>query len=148
MKNSKSALSMIELLVAIAVLGGALLPMWHLFYQSSRRVTIGENQTLIRNLSFAFSTQVRRFDPSLLPVSGSYQKLNFDEQGVYHLGGEASINKITLPDWNPEDLSLSFQIKRLTTLPRENRLAILKIEWARRNLSNLQFYVPTLVSHD
>ncbi len=139
---------MIELLVAIAVLGGALLPIWHLHYQSTRRVTIGENQTLLKNISFAFSTQVRRLNPNLLPVTNGYQKIEFNDKGLYHLGGPSSINNIAIPDWNPTTIALNFQIKKLAAIPRDNRLVIMKITWTRKDTGPADFLIPTLVSHD
>ena len=139
---------MIELLIAIAVLGGALLPIWHLHYQSSRRVTIGENQTLLKNLSFAFSTQVRRLDPNFLPITNGYQQIQLNDKGLYHLGGPASINNVTLPDWNPDNLALNYQIRKLTAIPRDNRLVIMKITWTRKDIGPTNFLIPTLVSHD
>ncbi|HNX74302.1 MAG TPA: hypothetical protein PLM07_05665 [Candidatus Rifleibacterium sp.] len=147
MTRQKAALSMVELLVAIAVLGGALLPIWHLHYQSSRRVVIGENQTLLKNLSFAFSTQVRRLDPNLLPINRDFQPITLNETGLYHLGASV-LNTVTLPDWNPATLSLKFQIRKLKALPRENRLVILKITWTRKDVGPTDFLIPTLVSHD
>ncbi|MFZ5951452.1 MAG: type IV pilus modification PilV family protein [Candidatus Rifleibacteriota bacterium] len=148
MKSLRSGLSMVELLVAIAVLGGALLPIWHLHYQSSRRVVIGENQTLIKNISYAFAGQVRRFDPNLMPVGSGFIKLIPAENGLYHLGGPSTINNVSLPEWNPAMLNLEYQIRKLDAIPRDNRLVVLKITWTRKDTGPTEFFVPTLVSHD
>lgn len=148
MKKENSALSMIELLVAIAVLGGALLPIWHLQHQSARRVNMGKNQTLIKNISFAFATQVRKCDPGLLPATQGYRKIEINDQGLYHLGGPSSINNIALPDWEVETMVLNYKIKKMTSIPRDNCLVMLKISWVRRDTGAVEFLVPTLVSHD
>jgi hypothetical protein len=146
MKSSRKALSMVELLVAIAVLGGSLLPIWHMHYQSAKRVKTGKNQSLIKNISMAFSAQVRRCQPEFLPATLDFLPLKLDANKVCHLGGPASENNLVLPEWKDDSLDLSFRIKKLMTLPRDNRMVILKIIWTRNNDKQIEFLVPTLVT--
>ncbi|MGM0601004.1 MAG: type II secretion system protein [Candidatus Rifleibacteriota bacterium] len=146
MKVLKNGLSMVELLVAIAVLGGSLLPIWHMHYNSAKRVNTGRNQSIIKNLSLGFSAQVRKCSPEFLPATPGFLPIELDQNDTCHLGGPEQENNIVLPDWKDESLKMSYRIKKLMTLPRDNRLIILKITWTRANDRQFDFLVPTLVT--
>lgn len=148
MAKAKSALSLVEVLIAIAVLGGALLPIWHLHFQSARRVSLGHDQSLINNLASAFSNQVRKLDPLQLPETAGLKGIVLDASGRYHLGGAANLNKIILPAWPAETVQLSFAVKKIPAVPRENRLVKLKISWKRKDATTNEFFVPILVTHE
>ena len=127
--GSRQAFSMVELLIATALLAVSALPLYIMFSQSTAQITAGQDDGLIQNIATAFACQVRRCYPSMLPQTQNWVLLPANDSGKHHLGGMTSVNWVHLPDFRKRPIWLEFQVKKVAALPRNNRLVLLQITW-------------------
>jgi prepilin-type N-terminal cleavage/methylation domain-containing protein len=125
----RRALTLLEILIAMALFASAMLPIWAVFSSSSENIAEGESESQVLNLAGAFLGQARRFNPALVPVTTADVVVPMRPDGRYHLGGPSSVNTVRLPEWDDRALTLSFRVQLLPSLPRGGKLLLLKIDW-------------------
>lgn len=118
---------MVELAVAVLVLGLAVIPMWTVFQHSSGAVAVGQNEVTVMNLGMAFAGQVRGLNPSLL-LDKPETTLTPLPGGLYPLGGPAA-NQVQLASWPADTFTVSYSVRDLPDMPVVSKVATLFVRW-------------------
>lgn len=118
---------MVELAVAVLILGLAVIPMWMVFQHSSGTVVVGQNEIISMNLSMGFTGQVRAMNPSLL-LDKPETQWTPAPSGIYSLGGPTA-NQVQLGTWPVDTFSVFYSISDIPEMPGPSKLATLFIRW-------------------
>lgn len=143
----RRGLTLVEILVAIALMGASIIPIWLMFFQSQANIIEGQLESQIVNLGTAFLGQVRGMNPrTLTPTAGALPiaPLPSDE---YLLPGFPPNVRIILPPWPANDCQLTYEIQVFNPLPIEGKLVSLTIDWKAKGRSH-QITFPELVTDD
>lgn len=144
----RSGVSLVELLIALALIAATILPVWHLFNQSITMISAGQHESLVQNIGTAFCSQVRRFFPSHVAQTPAPVPLAPGPDGKYSLLGLPGATAFFLPAWEERPIRLSYTAKRLASIPRSNRLILLKVEWVTRTGQPMVSWFPELVADE
>jgi len=143
--EGRPGISLIEVLVAVCLLGILILPLLHTYVQSSGGIQLGQSESVALNIAGSFVGQVRMFSPSTLPPTAGDVLLKPSADGKYHLGGPAGGNTVELPPWDPQQMTLSYEVAPLLTMPRDSRLVLLKVLWNARIGGTRQSSFPVVL---
>ena len=140
--------SLVEILVAFALLAMAALPLWYMFSMSARTIVAGQYESLIQNLGTAFCSQVRRFYPSLVTIRTQEKEFTLNANGLYPLDGPSTSTKVALPSWEGRPVKVFYTAESLTSLPRQNRLITLIVKWQSRAGKDMESRFPELIANE
>ena len=144
--RSPSGLSLIEVLVAVCLLGILILPLLHTYVQSSGGIQLGQSESIILDIGGSFTAQVRLFTPSALVPTAGEVSLTPSPDGKYRIGPSAVAAVVELPPWDSHQMTVSYEIAPLPTMPVTARLILLKIQWNARIGGTRQTTFPVVVA--
>lgn len=138
MKNrnlrSITGVTMVEIMIALFILGLILGPLMLSFMQSSRIIRIGIHDLEVLNIGYSFVSQVRKLRSGLLPETGGEQPLpQPGGDGIVRLGGPGAGNPIIMPNWDPRIFSIKYRISAFPIaptadgIPRQGKIVVLKV---------------------
>lgn len=145
MNRRRRGLSLIEVLVAVCLLGILILPLLHTYVQSSGGIQVGQSESTILNLGGSFIAQVRQLSPTDLPPTAGPVTLTPAPDGKYKIGNSPGAAPIELPPWDHRQMTLSYEIAPLPTMPREARLFLFKVQWTAKIGGTRQSVFPVVI---
>ncbi len=144
----RAGLTLVEILIALALLGASVIPIWLSFYQSQAAIVEGQAESLVINLGTAFAGQVRRFPPGALTPTGGSLPIAPVEGGEYQLAGFPPGARLVLPPWPAAQMDLTYEIAPFGPLPGAARLACLTVSWKGKAGRGHQISFPELVADE
>jgi len=148
LKRACCGLTMVEIIVALALLGASIIPIWMSFYQSQANILEGQFESGVVNLGTAFSGQVRLMKPGTLTPTGGALPIALNSAGEYQLAGFPPGSKIVLPPWPGSQMDLSYEIFDFGPLPAKGRLVCLSVSWKGKSSRRHQITFPELVADE
>lgn len=132
MNRQSSGTSLTEIMVALFVLGLVITPMLNMMLNSNMTIAVGADDLEIIALGTAFVDQMKLLHPAALPVRDR-EELKLLDNGELDLAGIPGNPEIIMPSWNPQTVTLEFQIEnmqlptKLSGEAREGRLVTLYV---------------------
>jgi len=131
----RRGLSLVEVLVALFILGLTLLPLFGLYSQSSAVVRIGRHDMEAMNFGSSFISQARKFLPRHITCTNGEVKLLAIQNNLLRLGPVGVPNEIEIPVLDQSVFQAAYSIKDFAMSPandgvvREAKQIVLKISW-------------------
>jgi len=133
--GKRGGLSLVEVLVALFVLGLTLLPLFGLYSQSSAVVRIGRHDMEAMNFGSSFIAQARKLLPGNITCTNGDVKLLAIQNGRLRLGPGGVANEVEVPMLDQSIFQTKYSIMNFAMLPandgivREAKQIVLKISW-------------------
>lgn len=133
--KTRRGLSLVEVLVALFVLGLTILPLFGLYSQSSAVVRIGRHDIEAMNFGSSFISQARKLLPRNVTCTNGDMKLLAIQNGQLRLGPVGVANTIEVPLLDQAIFQTTYSIASFAMSPandgmlREAKQIVLKISW-------------------
>jgi prepilin-type N-terminal cleavage/methylation domain-containing protein len=145
--EQQQGVSLVEILIAVVILGLAAIPIWVLFLHSSDTVQVGQQENIVITIASSFAAQIRNLPAATGPSANGRVPLVYSPAGRYHLGGAAA-NQVTLPAWNPDTFSFAFEVEDSLPIPGGHKIYIFHAAWKGRLGGMRELSLPTVVLNE
>jgi len=121
----RRAFNLVEVMIAVFILGLAILPMWQVSQQSTRIVTVGQSESLAMDIGMGFAGQVQALRPCIVSDQ-SETPITCSDGGSLSIPGYS--RKIQFPPWSEKIYKLTYSIKNMPGMGNA-QLITLSIRW-------------------
>ncbi|RCK77963.1 MAG: hypothetical protein OZSIB_2001 [Candidatus Ozemobacter sibiricus] len=122
-------LTLVELMVAVALLAVVFLPIWLSFTQSQATIAEGQWESLVINLGTAFAGQIRQLGPAGWSPTAGILPITPVPGGEYQLAGFPPMRKLILPPWPAAQMEVAYEVQAFGPLPTPGFLVCLHVRW-------------------
>ncbi|MBF0500189.1 MAG: prepilin-type N-terminal cleavage/methylation domain-containing protein [Candidatus Riflebacteria bacterium] len=122
----RKGFSLIEILIALAIMALMLIPLWNQFAQSTSIIRIGQHDLEVLNIGLSFTSQASLFD---------FERMTYLPKSPITQIGSGDIQlegyRIHLPSWNSQLMKLESEVRELgsSLAPRDLKIVQLTVRW-------------------
>lgn len=151
LKANKSGLSIIEIMLAVILLGIMIGPIFVTLFQSQKVIRVGAHDLETMNLASSFIFQINRMNPESIAVTDSPQSVLPDAYGFVRIDTIGDAPVLKMPQWDKDTFQLFYTAQRLDLFDYEDGTAkqamvvVVKVNRTAYGKEEQKVEIPTLL---